>query len=112
MNQATPTRIATAFCICLAFVTFPYLGAQAQTPETHSYQNGRSSQLDPLTRNSFSGTSFQSTLDYFKRKGEEAELERAAREKQLRAFGNYGNIPDKLRDSYFGQPFSQPYYAR
>jgi hypothetical protein len=95
--------------LALVVVAFSYLPAQAQTKEMNSYPNGRLSQVEPLTR-SYSGTTAHEVQDFLNQKTEEEEQERAAREKQLRAFGNYGNLPEKVGESYFGRLYPKPPY--
>jgi hypothetical protein len=103
-------RLLPAFPLFALAVVVPSLPAQAQTIEMNSYPNGRLSQGEPLTL-SYSGTTAHEVQDFLNQKAEEQEKERAAREKQLRAFGNYGNLPEKVGESYFGRLNQKsPYY--
>jgi len=96
----------TDLSLILAVVVFSCVSAQAQM---NSYPNGRTSEVEPLTR-SYSGTTFHEVQDFLNQKAEEEEKERAAREKQRRAFGNYGNLPEKVGESYFGRLYPKPPY--
>ena len=93
--------------LALAVVVFSHLSAQAQM---NTYPNGRTSaDVEPLTK-PYSGTTFHEVQDFLNQKAEEEEKERAARERQLRAFGNYGNLPEKVGESYFGRLYPKPPY--
>jgi hypothetical protein len=102
-------RLLPAFPLFALAVVVPSLPAQAQTIEMNSYPNGRLSQGEPLTL-SYSGTTAHEVQDFLNQKAEEQEKERAAREKQLRAFGNYGNPPERVGESYFGRLYPKPPY--
>ena len=99
MNTYTHT---VAVVLTLALIGITGQSGQAQTA-MNVYPNGRLSQTESLTRDSFGGPSFDNTVDFLTHKAEAEEEERAAREKRLRSLGAYGNryfVPSQ-RETYF-----------
>lgn len=85
--------------------------AQGQMMVESSYLGSASSQSASGTshfgKNPADMTSFELTTDYFTRRSEEEEHERADREKRMRAMSNYGNMTQG-GESYFDRLYYQP----
>src|SRR5215510_1819123 len=111
-------RYMAALLISLAFITLSCLSTQAQMsnlPHTYSYPTGPASERNPLNQYSYSGTGFDSTLEYLQRKNEEAQERREFRERESRWFEEqnlFRSTPEQLSESYFrsrrgGSPYSR-----
>ncbi|BFU96945.1 MAG: exported protein of unknown function [Nitrospira sp.] len=73
-----------------------------------SGSSGRASGVDHIGgKNLADMTSFEATTDYFNRRAEEEDKERADREKRMRTMGNYGNMTQG-GESYFDRLYYQP----
>lgn len=106
-----PIGLLASFALTFAVGACSVPSAQGQMVVESSYLGSSSGERATGTghfgKNPADMTSFEVTTDYFTRRSEEEEHERADREKRMRAMSNYSNMTQG-GESYFDRLYYQP----
>ncbi|SLM49480.1 exported protein of unknown function [Nitrospira japonica] len=106
-----PLGILVSLALAFAVGACSVPSAQGQMMIESSYLGSSSGEKATGTghfgKNPADMTSFEVTTDYFTRRSEEEDRERADREKRMRAMSNYGNMTQG-GESYFDRLYYQP----